>query len=64
MNHLSRYDRSRIFGKILDRVIYHLEFKTCHDYNAIAKILEARALYLRHEADELLSDDAEVPTKE
>lgn len=64
MNFESRHKRIQIFGKALDRLVINLGFESGHDYNAIAKILEARAFYFRFHANELLSDDTEVPTKE
>jgi len=63
MNHLSRHEKLILFRKTLDRLIEKLGFRTGHEYNAIAKILEERSIYLRFQADELLSGRAEVPTK-
>lgn len=60
----SRHKRVQLFGKALDRLVIIFVFESGHDYNAVAKILEARALYLRFCADELLSENTEVPTKE
>ncbi len=54
-------DRLSLFRKTLDRIIIHLEFRTPHEYNTIAKILEQKAQFLRYEADELLHSKAEVP---
>ena len=56
-------DRLSLFRKTLDRIIIHLEFRSPHEYNTIAKILEDKAQFLRYEADELLHSKAEVPTK-
>ena len=49
---------------IVDRIIFHLEFRSVHEYNSVANVLEQKALFLRFEADELLSGKAEVPTEE
>ena len=64
LNYIPWTDRLQAFRKTLDHAVFQLKFQTSHEYNAIAKILETRALYLRYEADELLSEKAEVQTKD
>jgi hypothetical protein len=61
MQYFPWIDRLRIFQSTLDRVIVHLEFRSVHEYNTVAKVLEQKAAFLRMEADELLSGKAEVP---
>jgi hypothetical protein len=53
----------RLFRGTLDRVVVNMEFRTIHEYIAVANILESKAKFLRYEADELLRKSAEVPTQ-
>ena len=57
-------DRLGLFRKTLDKIIEHLNFRTIHEYNTIANILESKAMFLRYEADELLRDRTEVQTED
>jgi hypothetical protein len=63
MQKIAWNDRLSLFRKTLDHIIIHLEFRSPHECNTIAKILEQKALFLRDEGDELLRSKAEVPTK-
>jgi hypothetical protein len=54
----------RLFRGTLDRIIVTMEFGTISEYIAVANILEQKASFLRYEADQLLSNRAEVPTLE
>jgi hypothetical protein len=61
MQYFAWIDRLKIFQGTLDRVVAHLEFRSVHEYNTAAKVLEQKAEFLRLEADELLRGKAEVP---
>jgi hypothetical protein len=63
MQHLPWTDRLSLFKTTLDRIVSHLDFRSPHEYNTIAKILEQKAQFLRYEASELLSKSTEVPTR-
>ncbi len=64
MQYLPWNERLQVFKGTLDRIVSILNFRSPHEYNSIAKILEDKAKFLRYEADELLSKTAEVPTEE
>jgi hypothetical protein len=61
MQHFPWIDRLKIFKSTLDRIVVHLEFRSVHEYNTAARVLEEKAAFLRLEADELLHGRAEVP---
>jgi hypothetical protein len=61
MQYFPWVDRLKIFRSTLDRIISHLEFRSVHEYNTAARVLEEKAAFLRLEADELLRGRAEVP---